>query len=191
MGHLFNLSKSRVRHDLLLLFFSNSRRSFYLRELQRITGHSAGNIQREIRGLKEDSVLIPHRKGNSICYEINPKYPLLKELKSIIAKTIGVDQKLKKLVNSVQGIKSAFIYGSHARDRDTAASDIDLVVVGTPDEAVLTRGIKRNEKLIRREINFQAYTETEYKNELKTKGSFLSIVAYGKRIILKGAPDGG
>ena len=45
---LINLSKSKLTRELMGFYFANADKDFYLRELERILHHSAGNIRRQL-----------------------------------------------------------------------------------------------------------------------------------------------
>jgi len=108
------IAKSRIRQDLLTLFFTNPSKKYYLRELERMLGYSAGSIRRELLRFRKDDLFNTQRVGNLLYYSLDNKHPLFKELKSIVSKTVGVEGSLRKTLSSVKDIKIAFIYGSFA-----------------------------------------------------------------------------
>jgi len=50
---MLQITKSKLREELLNLYFTNPNKRFYLRELERILGFSVGNIRRELIKLKK------------------------------------------------------------------------------------------------------------------------------------------
>ena len=44
---MFPSTKSKLRKELLVLYFTNPNKKYYLRELERILNFSVGNIRRE------------------------------------------------------------------------------------------------------------------------------------------------
>ena len=157
------ISKSRIRQDLLALFFTNPSQKYYLRELERLLRYSAGSIRRELLRFQKDNLFNTNRVGNLLFYSINTAHPLFKELKSIVSKTVGVEGSLKKDLSAINGIKTAFIYGSFASKKEKSASDIDLMIIGNPNTSILNEKIAELEKKIRREINPTIYSLPEYK----------------------------
>ncbi len=117
----FYISKSRIRQDLLALFFTNPRARYYLREMQRILGYSAGSIRRELLKFKNDGFLFNEKVGNLLYYKINSEHPLFNELKAIVSKTIGIEGNIRKKISSIKSINYAFIYGSFAANREKAS----------------------------------------------------------------------
>ena len=183
------ISKSKIRQDLLILFFTDPSKSYYLRELQRMLGHSAGSIRRELLRFQKDSLFVTQQVGNLLYYRLNTAHPLFEELKSIVSKTVGVEGSLRKELSSVKGIKTAFIYGSFAAKREKSGSDIDLMIIGNPDSSVLNEKIAGLEKKLQREINVTTYSPEEYKYRREANSGFILDVVKNPKILLAGAED--
>lgn len=172
---MLNLNKSKIRRDILFLFFLEKENSYYIRELERILGFSAGNIRRELIALKEEGIIDFVKKGNQSHYYLNKKSPIFNEIKSIISKTIGLESKIKECLEPITGIKEAFIFGSFAKKKEHSLSDIDLMIIGSINEDVLISRISKAEELLGREINYHLISENEWENK-KTKDSFIKSV---------------
>jgi predicted nucleotidyltransferase len=70
------------------------------------------------------------RLGTQKHYQANLESPLFSELTSIARKTVGIAELLRDaLAPLASRVIAAFVYGSVAKRRDKAASDIDLMVV--------------------------------------------------------------
>lgn len=180
------ITKSKIRQDLLTLFFTNPSQKYYLRELQRILGYSAGSIRRELLRFRTDDLFNTQKVANLLYYSINTRHPLYKELKSIVSKTVGVEGSLKKTLSSFKKIKIAFIYGSFATRREKAASDIDLMIIGEPNTSRLNEKIIELEKGLKREINQTIYSLKEYKAKRKAKSGFILDLLKNPKIMLIG-----
>lgn len=189
MSGIVELTRSRLRKDLFRLYFTNPDSEYYLRELERILGFSAANIRRDLVRLMANGLFNTRRQGNLLYYRLNKDHPLYEELKAIIAKTVGVESSLKDIVDSTSGIKSAVLYGSFGSETETADSDVDILIIGEPDEDVLVRKIDQLEKKIKREINYVIYSPAEYKRRARTKDSFIVNVLERPKVILKGNID--
>lgn len=183
------LLNTRLRKKMLAYSFTHIDENYYVRELSSLIDEDPGNLSRELRKLEEEGLYTSFAKGNVKFYSVNKDYPLFKELKKIIFKTEGVEGSLKEIVLKYRGITSSFIYGSYAKNRETSASDIDLVAVGKFNRDRFTDDIRNLEAKLNREINFTVYTEDEFKNEKKKDGGFLNLVLKNKFIILKGKPN--
>ena len=183
------IAKSKIRQGLLTLFFTNPSQRYYLREIHRILGYSAGSIRRELLRFQNDKLFNTNSVGNLLYYSLNISHPLFKELKSIVSKTVGVEGSLKEALSSVKKIKIAFIYGSFAAKREKAISDIDLMIIGEPDTSHLNEKIIGLEKKLKREINPTIYSLKEYRAKKRAKSGFILELLKSPKIMLIGKKD--
>jgi len=189
MKEALYIAKSKIRQDLLALFFTNPNKRYYLRELERIFGYSAGSIRRELLKYQKDDLFKTKKVGNLLYYSLNTNHPLYKELKSIVFKTVGVEGSLKKELSSIEKIKISLIYGSFASEQYKATSDIDLMIIGDPDTSELNERIARLEQKLKREINTNVYSLEEYKAKKKSKSGFILDLLRNPKIMLIGIED--
>jgi len=183
------ITKSKIRQDLLVLFFTNPSQKYYVRELERLLGYSVGSIHRELLKFKKDSLFDTQKVGNLLYYSLNTKHPLFNELKSIVSKTVGVEGSLKKILRSIEKIEIAFIYGSFANKKEKTMSDIDIMIIGDPNTSDLNEKIMILEKLLKREINPTIYSSKEYKDKKKAKSGFIMDLLKNPKILLIGKKD--
>ena len=176
---------NKLRTKLFSYAFTNPDSNHYLRELAGIIGEDPGNLSRELKKLEREGLYKTSVRGRMKFYSLNRNYPLFEEYKNIIAKTSGVIGRLRELTAAFEGIVFAFIYGSYAKGKDNAGSDIDLVIVGSFEENSFTKDINAIEAQIGREINFTVYSLEEYLEEKNKSGSFLCEVLKGETIALK------
>ncbi len=172
--------------ELLRLFFSNPDRSFYMQEAGRILGKKPGTFQRTINKLVAEGILESEYKGNARFFRVNKKYPLYKEFESIIFKTVGVKGELKSAVDNVKGVELAFIYGSYAKAKEGTLSDIDLLIIGNPDEDELIKRLDAIEKKLQREINYKIYSLKTVKKDIRDNEPFIINILTDRKIMLKG-----
>ena len=182
--------KSRLRQKLFTYFFTNPNENLYLREIAVILKEDPGNLSKELAKLEAEGLFIAQVRGRQKYFSLNKKHTLFKELKSIVFKTLGVEGSLRAIIEHTDGISLSFIYGSFAEGKENTASDIDLLIVGEPDEDQLLPKIEQLEKKLQREINYNIYPEKEYKEKIKSNNSFVDNVRKRPKIILKGRPDG-
>lgn len=178
------VTKSELRKKLLGYFFANAEANLYLREISSILKADAGNLSRELSRLEKGGIFVSRLRGKQKYFSLNREYPLFNELRSVISKTVGIEGSLKKIVVDDPGIKAAFIYGSFAQNRETNLSDIDLLVIGEPNENNLMDKIELLEKNIGREINYTCYSEKDFFSKIRS--SFLTNIIKRPKIILKG-----
>ncbi len=183
------ISKSKIRQDLLTLFFTNPSQKYYLRELQRQLGYSAGSIRRELLKFQKDDLFNTQMVGNLLYYSLNTKHPLFQELKMIVSKTVGVEGRLRNTLSSIHGINVAFIYGSYAGRKEKGSSDIDLMIIGNPDTSLLNEKIAELEKRFKREINPTLYSMEEYRVKKNGKSGFIVELLKNPKIMVIGEED--
>lgn len=182
---MFNFLKNGTG-QILQIFFQNSDKRFYTRELSKILNKEPGYFQRILNNLVEEGVLIDEREANLRYFKLNKEYPLYLELKKIVSKTLGIEGKLKEFVEDLANIKYAFIFGSIASGREKGHSDIDLMLIGKADQEILTEKIAKLENELGREINYHLYHKEEVLTKLHEKNDFIIKIFKDPKIILKG-----
>lgn len=183
------LISSKTRRKLLTLFFLNAKESFYTRQIQKLIIEDYKSVQKELKSLAKNGILNCHNKGNMIFYSVNEKIPIYNELKSLIFKTEGFADILKKKLQGISGIKFAFIYGSVARGEERADSDIDLMVVGEASYDKVVKKIIEIENELQKKINFNFYGINEFLRNFNMKKTFFINVHKDKKIFLIGDED--
>lgn len=145
--------RSRVRDRILLEFFLRPGTRLHVREMARQVGASAPAVSEELRRLAELGVLRAQRVGRSLVYFVDERSPLVPEVRGLVQKTIGVQALLQQALDGLDGVEGAYIFGSHASGRESASSDVDLLIVGKPDRKALSERLAPVERTIRRDIN--------------------------------------
>jgi len=174
--------RSEITKKLLNYFFINPHESLYINELSRKLNFDKRNLVKKLKELEKEGILKSQIRGNLKLYSINKSYPLYKEYKRIIFKTIGLEDKLKRVLKDVDGVKQAFIYGSYAKDKMDTHSDVDLLVIGYHEIVLLQRKLNSLQKEIDREINSVNMDEHELKKRIKNKDPFILGVFKKKHI---------
>lgn len=173
---------------ILAILSENPQKEYYLHELGRMMGKKPGVFQIGINSLERQNLVSSRKQGTLRLFKINEKHPLYKEIKSFVRKTVGVETQLKKVLNNIDGIKKALVYGSYAKDSMRPDSDIDVLVVVSNDKAEdkLVSELSKMEKTLGREINYKLYNEKNFKLRRREKDPFLAEVLMDKYILLKG-----
>jgi uncharacterized protein len=184
---LFTKSQQRV----LATLFGQPDRSFYANEIVRLAASGTGSVQRELQALESSGLVTVERHGNQKHYQANRASPIFHELHSIVVKTFGIADWLRRALEPLEDrITYACIYGSVAKGGMHAASDVDLLIVGDglTLEAVHD-ALSPIEQQIARRINPTLYTSEEFARRRKSGQAFLSKVLAGDRIPLIGFLD--
>lgn len=185
---LFTSTQQRA----LALLFGQPDRSFFVTEVIALADSGRGAVQRELGRLAQSGLVTVTKIGNQKHYQANRESPLFEELCSIVKKTVGLQAPVQAALEPLADeIRLALIYGSIAKQSDTAASDIDLLLVS--DELTLEKvyaALTPVEKLLARPVNPTLYTSKEFAHRRKTKNPFLTRVLSGPNIVLMGSVDG-
>jgi predicted nucleotidyltransferase len=185
---LFTSTQQRV----LALLFGQPDRSFYVNEIMGLADSGRGAVQRELGRLGQSGLVTITKVGNQKHYQANKSSPLYDELCSIIKKTVGLEGPVRAALNPLaEKISLALIYGSIAKEADTAASDIDLLLVS--DELTLEEiyaVLAPLEELLNRRVNPTLYTSKEFNHRQKAKNAFVARLLEGPIIVLWGSVDG-
>jgi predicted nucleotidyltransferase len=184
---LFSGTQQRV----LGLVFGQPERSFYATELIGLTGGGSGAIQRELARLAQSGLVTVHAVGNQKHYQANPKSPIFVELCGIAQKTVGLGEPLREaLAPLARKITAAFIYGSVAKKKDTASSDIDLMLIS--DKLTYAEVFGTLEAVgaqLGRLVNPTVYTRKELAKRVADDNAFVKRVLAQPKIWLIGSDD--
>jgi predicted nucleotidyltransferase len=176
--------RSQLRRKLLTFFYVNRKARVYVRQLAEALQADSTNLSRELARLEREGLLQSEQEGRQLYYSLNRASPLLKPLFALLQGAIGVTPTLQRALEPIPGIRSAWLYGSFAKDDADAASDIDVLIVGQPDQAQLAAEIRKAEKALRREINYTVLSPEELARRLKKGDAFVSDIWNGKRVEL-------
>lgn len=176
--------RSGLRRRLLTFFYVNRSARVYVRQLAVALSADSTNVSRELARLQREGFLRSETEGRQLYYSVNPAYPYLKPVFALLQASVGIQPALKEALRAIPGIESAWLYGSFAKNEADAASDIDLLIVGQPEQAALASQIRKAEKTLRREINYTVLTSQELNRRLARRDAFIADVWNGKRIEL-------
>ena len=171
---LLSDSQSRVFRWL----FGQPERSYHLSELRRLTGLGSASLQRELNKLADAGLVRSERVGNLRRFQANTDSPVYGELVALTRKTLGVQPLLQEALAPIAPkLDVAFVYGSVAKQTDTAKSDIDVMLVGK--NLLLAKILELLvplETQLGRKINPTCLTPAEFKRRRAERDSFVNRV---------------
>jgi predicted nucleotidyltransferase len=184
---LFTQTQQRV----LGLLFGQPQRRFTVSELIALTGAGSGAVQRELAKLAHSGLVTMQPVGNQKHYQANPAAPIHDELVAIVRKTVGLAEPLREALASLAPrITAAFVYGSVAKARDHAGSDIDLMLVSdTLTYAEVMLAIHPLIEQLGRDINPTLYTQAELQQRLGEGSAFVTRVLEQPQLWIMGNKD--
>lgn len=179
---------SKVQQRVLAVLFGNPDRSFHGRQVIALAGSGSGAVQRELARLVQAGLVTVTPIGRQTHYQANAASPVFAELRSLVLKTSGLADVLRAaLAPFAQEVRAAFVFGSVARGEDTAASDVDLLLVSDtlayPD---LYEQLEAAEDRLGRRVDPTVYTTAELKGRLAVGNAFAARVLDGPKIWLIG-----
>jgi predicted nucleotidyltransferase len=164
-------------------------RSFYTSEIMRSVRSGTGAVERELTRLRDSGLVSVHRIGNQKHYRANADSPIFEELRSLVRKTVALTEPLKESLEPIaKTIDTAFIYGSFAKGTDTAASDIDLMVIGDDlDYAGLFSAALDAEIKLGRKVSPTLLSRNDWIKKSNDPGSFVNKVRKLPKIFVVGS----
>ncbi len=175
------------RRQILALLLLRPEESFYVREIGRLTSVPAGSLHRELKLLTDAGLLQRSAAGNQVRYQVDRACPIREELAGIFRKTAGMADVLREALAPIAGkIRLAFIFGSVARGKEGASSDVDVLVVGSASFAAVVEALSRATKRLRREVNPVVMTKATFEAKLASHDRFVARVAREPKIFLVG-----
>lgn len=168
----------RVRQRVLGLLYGQPDRSFFTNEVINLAGSGRGAVQRELADLAAAGLLRVSVQGNQKVYQANTAAPVFSELRGLVLKTFGLADTIREALQPLASqIAAAFVFGSVAKQQDTASSDVDLMIIsaslgyadvfGLLEPASLTLG---------RPVNPTVYTPAHFRKKASQDNAFIQRV---------------
>ncbi len=184
---LFSATQQRV----LAFLFGQPERSFFATELIGLVGAGSGAVQRELARLAQSGLVTVTRMGTQKHYQANPKSPIFTELCGIARKTVGLAEPLREVLAPLADrITAAFVFGSVAKRSDTAASDIDVLVLSDDlDYADVFEALQSAEAKLGRTVNPTVQKPADWRRKRKTGAAFAVKVMAQPKLFLIGSEE--
>jgi uncharacterized protein len=187
MGILAEILSSKIRAGIFrILFGVVPDTELHMREIERRTGFAIGTVQKELKKLQRLDIITRVQDGNRVYYRANTLHPLYPDIRNLVLKTSGLADVIKEALTNEKGIRIAFVFGSLAGQEDKAASDVDLMVIGSIGLRRLTGLLMEVAGKIGREINPHALTEKEFAKRKADQDHFLNHVLESPKIFIIG-----
>lgn len=180
---LADLLFGSYRKKVLSLLLLHPEADYHVRELARLTGTSAGTLHKELARLAEVGLLLRKTQGNQVRYQANRESPVFAELAGLLRKTTGAAERVTQALAPLQPML-ALIFGSVATGTETAASDVDVLVVTQRSFGDVARALHGAQSELGREINPVVYDAAELKRRLDEQDPFVHGVLASPYILL-------
>jgi len=184
---LETLFGSKLRARLIGWLFTHPDERYYVRQLTNLIDEDSTNVSRELARLAESGILTVQIEGRQKYYKADPRSPVFDELRSLAVKTVGLGDIMRSALLPFRNrIRAAFIYGSFARGRADAKSDIDIIIIGEISSAEAAPAISAAQQQLRREINSTIYPLDEFRSKLAGGSHFLNSLMQAEKIFIFG-----
>lgn len=185
---LEQLLGSRLRARTLSWLLSHPGERFFVRQLAAALGEDSTNLSRELTRLEGLGIVTGVREGHQKYFQANPESPIYPELRGLVAKTSGVGDLLREALQPLSSqIQVAFVFGSVAAGRETVASDVDVLVIGSASLKDLVEAFAPVQDRLGREVNPSIYPAQEFREKISRRHHFLTEVLQGPKIFLIGS----
>lgn len=183
---------AKVQQRVLAVLFGNPWRSFYANQVIALAHSGTGAVQRELARLEASGLVTVIRVGKQKHYQANAASPVFEELRALVLKTVGLTDVLRSALTPVSpSIRAAFVYGSIAKGEDTAASDIDLMVISAClTYADLFAALEEASAQLGRKVAPTIYSSEELSARVKQDNSFVTQVLAQPKLWLIGDESG-
>ncbi len=180
-----------VQQRVLGLLFGQPDRRFQSAELIRLARGGTGAVHRQLQRLANAELVSVSHEGNQKYYCARRDSPVFPELHGLIMKTVGIAEPLRAALQPVaEKIQLAFVYGSVAKGKETARSDLDLLIVSDsltyPDAYEV---LQEAERRISRTVNPIVMTPEEWRKKRNAKDSFAKRIATQPKLFVIGDDD--
>ncbi len=178
---LKSLFSSAIRADLLALLLNNPDERFYVREIATLLRKNPSGVKRELDNLEKMGILTSTKVANLKYFQAEKNSPLFSELKSLIAKSLGVHGALKASLKT-SGAKIAFIHGAYAESEDAAT--VDLFIVGPV--SIPADGYRDIEEKFGKKIQVTIIDDQQFRQKRESGDAELEKLLSGNKILLMG-----
>ncbi|MDZ4065037.1 MAG: nucleotidyltransferase domain-containing protein [Coriobacteriia bacterium] len=161
---------------LLAVFAREPERRFYQKELVELTDSSLYLVQRELKRLERAGLIARMPRGRQVEYEVNSAHPAFAGLRDALLRTFALGDRIRVALQSVQGVRLTFIFGSVARGEDRGGSDLDLLVVGDLSLREASAALVPVLRDLGREPNIVVLSITELRERVQRGEHFMGTV---------------
>jgi predicted nucleotidyltransferase len=175
------------RRGVLGLLLMHPDESFYVREIGRMTGIPAGSLHRELKLLTDGGLLTRTMNGNQVRFQANRTCPVFEDLAALFRKTSGLADVLREALLPIAGrVHLAFVFGSVAQGTERAASDVDIMVVGSASFEEVVEALSDSQTRLQRQVNPVVMTRAGFRAKLEAHDRFITRIVREPKVMLMG-----
>lgn len=172
---------SKTRAKLLELFFANTNKSFYVREITRVIEEQINSVRRELMNLEGIGVIRSETFDNKVYYAANMKHPFAHAFQEMFAphkaaaaaKIPEIKRKPSNEWDEYIRPVSRYLRAMALFNRAPGQDGIDLLIVGDDKTKKLTRWAEVVEKKQGKPLDYVILGRDDYLYRLSVKDKFV------------------
>lgn len=170
---------SKTRTKLLNLFFSNSEKSYYVREITRLIDEQINSVRRELLNLDSVGIIKNETYDNKVYYSANIKHPFTRPLAELFSAKINTDRDRdvrksgwEEYIRPVQSYLVALV----VTNRLPGQEGVDLLIIGDDKTKKLTHWAEVVEKKQARPMNYVIMSPDDFLYRRSVRDRFIGEV---------------
>lgn len=186
---LDQLIPSKVRRKILRLYFHGVDKTYYLREIVRITDEEVNAVKRELDILHDAKVLTRERRMNKVFYALNKYFPLYDEFLRIFTRETVLAKLVTKNMSTLGKIKYIAVSTKFSKKQPIKEDEIYVLFVGIvvlPEVEAIMQASKED---LGWDVNYTVMTEDELSFRKKNNDPFIGKFLKHPKVMLVGQEE--
>lgn len=176
---LEKLFGSKTRTKLLTLFFSNTDKSYYVREITRVIEEQINSVRRELLNLDSIGVIKNETYDNKVYYSANMKHPYAHAFTELFTVRLDGEREhdirhggWEEYIRPVRNYLKVLIVTNRVPGQD----GIDLLIVGNDRTKKLTHWAEVVEKKQGKPLNYVILSPDDFLYRISVRDRFINEV---------------
>ena len=173
---LEKLFGSKTRAKLLKLFYENSEKSFYVREITRVIEEQINSVRRELSNLESIGIIKNETYDNKVYYSANMKHPYAHAMVEIFSKKVDLrkdkDVRQSSWEEYIKPVKK-YLDAILVTNRALGQEGIDLLIIGNDKTKKLTHWAEVVEKKQGKPLNYVIFSAEDFAYSRSVRDRFI------------------
>lgn len=181
---LETLFDSKARPKILNLFFQNPEEVFSSKDVAKKCQITPTLAKKELEKLQKIRLLLRQKQKKFVLYNLNPKFPFLRELREMITSASPVSfEETKKVFKNIPRLKLMFVSGEFLKE---SRSPVDILLVGNNiPQSKISKAVQKVESEAGKDLRWASMNLKEFNYRSNINDRFLSdILTHKHKIIL-------
>ncbi|WP_420621868.1 ArsR family transcriptional regulator [Candidatus Poriferisodalis sp.] len=154
---LLPLLRSRQQGEILTRLLGDPEIEASVTDIAAMLDVPISSVHREIERAQAAGIVTSRKIGNVRLVRANTESPYYRGLADVLTRAFGPPQVLAEVLEAVDGIEAAYIYGSWAArwtedEGNRPVADIDVLVLGSPERDLLYAALSAAEERLGRPV---------------------------------------